>query len=76
MAAGDQRLREPDRLVLEPALHARPPILRLVEDEAPNGLRFVALGQCVSPPIICRMRSVTPFSSASITLSGRGGLNT
>jgi hypothetical protein len=29
-----------------------------------------------SPAIICRMRSVTPFSSASISPSGRGGLNT
>lgn len=63
-------------LLLELALDARPPILRLVEDETPDGLRLVALGQCVSPPINCKIRSVTPLSSASISLSGRGGLNT
>jgi len=30
----------------------------------------------VSPPIMVRMRSVTPFSSASISASGRGGWKT
>ena len=31
---------------------------------------------CVSPAIMVRMQSVTPFSSASISLNGRGGLHT
>ena len=30
----------------------------------------------VSPPIIVRMRSVTPFNSASISARGRGGWKT
>ena len=29
-----------------------------------------------SPPIMATMRSVTPFNSASISASGRGGLKT
>ena len=35
----DQRLRQPDRFVLEPALDARAAVLRLVEDDA--GLRWL-----------------------------------
>src|ERR1035438_8882132 len=31
---------------------------------------------CVRPPIIFKMRSVTPFNSASISLNGRGGWKT
>ena len=69
-------LRQPDCLLLEPALDARPPILRLIQDKAACRLLKLAVAHCVSPAIMVRMRSVTPFNSASISLSGRGGLNT
>ena len=36
-----ERLRQPDRLVLEPALDARPAVLGLVEDDAGLRRRFV-----------------------------------
>jgi hypothetical protein len=41
---GDERLRQPDRLVLEPALDAGAAVLRLVEDDA--RLRRFGHGGC------------------------------
>lgn len=38
---GDERLRQPDRLVLEPALDARTPVLGLVEEHARLRRRLV-----------------------------------
>ncbi len=38
----DERLRQPKRLIFKPALHARPPVLRLVEDDFGLGQRRVA----------------------------------
>ena len=42
---GDERLRQPDRLVLEAALDARAAIFRLVKDDAGLGHVFVRHGQ-------------------------------
>ena len=68
------RLRQPDRFLLQPHLQAGAPVLRLVEDDRGWGRWCVT--HFVSPPIIVRMRSVTPRSSASISASGRGGWKT
>ena len=40
-----------------------------------SGVRGATLAHFVRPWIMVRMRSVQPFSSASTSASGRGGLN-
>ncbi len=44
--------------------------------DAANRLKMAVIVHFVSPPIMVKIRSVHSFSSASITVSGRGGAKT
>ena len=73
---GELRLGQPHRAVLEAACDARRAIVGGIEDERGGSDPLRIVGHFDNPPIIARIRSVTPFNSASISASGRGGLNT
>lgn len=63
----------PGKVVSQPRDYAFASLHRL-DLALGHGARLA--GHAVSPPIMVTMRSVTSFSSASISLRGRGGLKT
>ena len=69
-------LGQPKLVLLKAALDKGFTILRLVENQISRRDWFLSLDHADSPPIISRIRSVTCLSSASITSSGLGGVNT
>lgn len=55
----DQRLGQPDRLVLEPALDAGPAVVGLIKHNAGRGWTGGFVGHAVTQPIIGMIRSAS-----------------
>ena len=69
-------LSQPEAVILKAALDVCFAVLGLIEDQIRSWGGLAGVSYADSPPIISRIRSVTCFSSASITSSGLGGVNT